>query len=713
MKKPMKKYHLFRMLALGAILSLGVDTASGFNNYYQKIFFWGNKYGGDLVAQNTDTEFAAITTGDSFEISALGDGAELHTDANAASIGNEADATTGWTQGQLDVGSNVFQSQSSEKSNGSYALEASSNDTPTSGARFYIDIGTDFSLISGAWYTLSASVRHIGTGDSWAMGLGATNTAVYSAWQKSHVIETADAAFETIEFDFQYDGTYPYFICREKNVANNGGVYLDAFSVKAASTITYAGGSELVTDPGLDDASKWTATGGWVVSGSQASITNPPFSGFLAQSDTYLKLVNGIYYDITFTVAANTLNTGFGFSAAGAFGSVSLNDYRTVDTHTVTLQCTDDSSGLPLRMYVLTGTGTMTITDISLKPLHDYETGSVLSVGGVGDGAVGVDLLSGWDFTSGWAVTALATIDDADSFTTTGAFGGIRDTNDTLTTGLYYTLRVAGTTASTDLRVLDATASQTLVSGLSGVFDETTTFKALSNMNIRFRDYQGANTTDITTLTIKEIPPILAKPVRVLDVSDTRVCTIDADWSALAANISSGFTVSADFTNYTAGDGWMVGCDVDPTLINLGTLTLGEVYYVTLLGTPNTFGAGVLLYDFFTSAGTETADATNTVVHITDTYAVCDGSQTSVSLLTSTEAIVDNRTGYKFSTTLGAIDAGSVTPIAGIQRGDAITSSGANEQNITGRINGDGLELEASTSASGVTITSFTIQSYE
>ena len=51
-------------------------------------------------------------------------GPELHTDANAASDpnGNEADATTGWTQTGLDVGSNVFESQSSVVNTGTHGI---------------------------------------------------------------------------------------------------------------------------------------------------------------------------------------------------------------------------------------------------------------------------------------------------------------------------------------------------------------------------------------------------------------------------------------------------------------------------------------------------------------------------------------------------------------------------------------------------------------
>jgi hypothetical protein len=160
-------------------------------------------------------------------------GPELHTSANAASDpnGNEADATTGWSIiGGLDSGANIFESQSSVKYIGSYALHSDANDTPSSGAAFYVDLeSAPFNVTDGKKYHLEFYARHIGTGGQWrahlAAGLNGTSHIIIN-------ITSAVIVFTKVTYDWTHDSSYRYFNFRENDVLDNGGVYFDSFSVK-------------------------------------------------------------------------------------------------------------------------------------------------------------------------------------------------------------------------------------------------------------------------------------------------------------------------------------------------------------------------------------------------------------------------------------------------------------------------------------------------
>lgn len=149
-------------------------------------------------------------------------GPELHIDANAASDpnGNEADATTGWTPASLSgTGSNVFESQSSVKSVGSYALYADCNDTPTSIARF----DKTFTVENGATYNIRYNRRHVGTGGNWQFQANSIN---------QDLIETAETTFTSISVNVTATSTS--MACRfvEFSGTNDGGIYMDNFSIR-------------------------------------------------------------------------------------------------------------------------------------------------------------------------------------------------------------------------------------------------------------------------------------------------------------------------------------------------------------------------------------------------------------------------------------------------------------------------------------------------
>jgi len=161
---------------------------------------------------------------------------ELHTNANAASDpnGNEADATTGFSQTGLDQGANVFASQGIVKNTGSYAIEANSNDTPTANAGFYADLeAAPFNLVDGKEYKLSFSARHVGSGGIWRFHLASIPLGTVPTMLLS--LSSADTTFQAVEHTFTYSSEIRYINSKERNITSDGGVYFDNFSVKEVS----------------------------------------------------------------------------------------------------------------------------------------------------------------------------------------------------------------------------------------------------------------------------------------------------------------------------------------------------------------------------------------------------------------------------------------------------------------------------------------------
>jgi hypothetical protein len=160
-------------------------------------------------------------------------GAELFTLSNAAADpnGTEADATTGFTSFGLDgTGANVFESQSSVKNTGSYAIHCDSTDTPTSNARFYLDLeAAPFNFTNGDEGKITFSARHVGSGGDWTIILSDTGIG------ESYVIvelTSSDGTFTNYEYTWTHTANHKYFSCRESSGTNDGGIYLDNLSVK-------------------------------------------------------------------------------------------------------------------------------------------------------------------------------------------------------------------------------------------------------------------------------------------------------------------------------------------------------------------------------------------------------------------------------------------------------------------------------------------------
>ena len=163
-------------------------------------------------------------------------GAELNTLSNAIADpnGTEANATTGWSESGLNgTGANVFEPQGAVKSAGSYAFHCDSTDTPTSGARIYIDLqAAPFSFTNGEGGKVTFDLRHIATGlasSDWGVYLSALDTGVDNLVAN---VAVTDAAFAPFSYTWTHDANYRYLIVRENNTNQRGGAYFDNLSIK-------------------------------------------------------------------------------------------------------------------------------------------------------------------------------------------------------------------------------------------------------------------------------------------------------------------------------------------------------------------------------------------------------------------------------------------------------------------------------------------------
>ena len=586
-----------------------------------------NPFSGSLSAANSDTTFSAITTGTSYEISDLGLGTEKVTNGVFA-------ADTDWTKG---TGWTI------SGGNATHATGTASNieqaDVLTVGEYYETTV-----KVSGRTV---GSVKFSGASFSGAPALVAdgTYTATYLA------ISTTLKLYAGATFDGS----------------------IDDVSVKPVSAMTFAVGSERVTDSACE--SGLPTMNGVSLTGFRAEMSHSVGNGrsasncikqlgnttgaFMAHrfnDSSDCGLETGAYY--TYSIWVN-FASGQGITTVYLRYKNNAGDDVNIDSTTTTDGWVnlsgivkDDDSQRIFYMYVEASNvnGIEVYWDsFSAKKLHNYQINNVISISGVDDEALSAEI----------------------------ATGSVGNTS-------YYI--ITATEAShfyTDCAVDDVfLGSEAVIS------------QALDASN-----------------KVKLIPPVLAVPYRINSVDANGVCTLaNADFSDLAANISSGNTASATLTNYDYTSGWLPGVDVNPTTIDSGTLTINEVYFITATET-NNFYTDCATGEFFTSAGDETCDSNNTVVHITDTFVKCDGSQSAASDLESTGATIINNKGYKTTTIVDSIDAGTVTPLISTKPGVSISSPATDVQNI--RSNGtDTAKLRVNTAADGVKITSWTIEQY-
>lgn len=164
-------------------------------------------------------------------------GSELATGANATDDegGNETDATTGWTS----TGLATFDSIDTAPYAGTYHMTAVAD---SAGDAIYRVL----SLSASTMYRMDAYIRHNGTASAngeWRCYVSGT-TSGFDTFLTPTLVKT-DTTYTLYTKYFYYNARMDNIQCQERNAANDGGVYIDSFSIKAVTSPCL--GSELYT----------------------------------------------------------------------------------------------------------------------------------------------------------------------------------------------------------------------------------------------------------------------------------------------------------------------------------------------------------------------------------------------------------------------------------------------------------------------------------
>ena len=179
----------------------------------------------------------------------------------------------------------------------------------------------------------------------------------------------------------------------------------------------------------------------------------------------------------------------------------------------------------------------LTITDSAGKKLVGY-------IKAAGTGETYNDVLAGWDFTSGWINYSKATINDADTFTTTSAGGVIK--NDVFTELACYRANfTANVSSGSDAKLIGYSVS--LGTGSGSGLSETqpvvnfyyTTAPSFTSCLLR---NNAAATTDVTSLKVEQVLTPSATGVTITSTPDGSTYNWESQESGFNYNDASGYT---------------------------------------------------------------------------------------------------------------------------------------------------------------------------
>tara|TARA_X000001382_G_scaffold122272_1_gene105125 strand:+ start:620 stop:1387 length:768 start_codon:yes stop_codon:yes gene_type:complete len=148
---------------------------------------------------------------------------ELHTSANAASLTNEANNTTGWT----DVDTTIASSTTGAYK-GTYGIVATCN---ADNDRGYIDMTGTVGCVVDRFYKISFYAKHSGTGGD-IMIKFASDTALSADVVAVVNLNKSDTEWKKYELILKCTTANRYFGIMENNSTVDGVAYFDAFSVK-------------------------------------------------------------------------------------------------------------------------------------------------------------------------------------------------------------------------------------------------------------------------------------------------------------------------------------------------------------------------------------------------------------------------------------------------------------------------------------------------
>ena len=180
--------------------------------------------------------------------------------------------------------------------------------------------------------------------------------------------------------------------------------------------------------------------------------------------------------------------------------------------------------------------GKLTITDSAGKKLVGY-------IKAAGTGETYNDVLAGWDFTSGWINYSNATINDANTFTTTSAGGIIK--NDVFTELACYRANFTANASSDSVRLIGYSIS--LGTGAGSGLSVTqpvvnfynTTAPSFTSCLLR---NNAAATTDVTSLKVEQVLTPSATGVTITSTPDGTTYNWESQESGFNYNDASGYT---------------------------------------------------------------------------------------------------------------------------------------------------------------------------
>lgn len=180
--------------------------------------------------------------------------------------------------------------------------------------------------------------------------------------------------------------------------------------------------------------------------------------------------------------------------------------------------------------------GKLTITDSTGKKMVGY-------IKAAGTGETYNDVLAGWDFTSGWATYSKATINDANTFTTTSAGGIIK--NDVFTELACYRANFTANVSSGSVSLIGYSIS--LGTGAGSGLSVTqpvvnfynTTAPSFTTCLLR---NNAAATTDVTSLKAEQVLTPSTTGVTITSTPDGTTYNWESQESGFNYNDASGYT---------------------------------------------------------------------------------------------------------------------------------------------------------------------------
>lgn len=237
--------------------------------------------------------------------------------------------------------------------------------------------------------------------------------------------------------------------------------------------------------PTIDFTSGWTPGGGVTINDSD-TFTSTDFGGVYKASIT-----PGLSYRITVTgtTTASSFTIRMADNTNGIVGTIIGTNSGTYNFTAVT-----NATNIYIRN---SSAGETTITALTICPY--YPPTRSVTPGAAKSPYLGtVDLLAGWDFTSGWT-TVLCTINDDSTFTAnSNGAGPLKDIG--LVPGLRYRITVLGTASAGTVTLRNSTGNSNPISETFGTFD----FTAITSY-LYIRAATNGAVVDITSLTIRRL----------------------------------------------------------------------------------------------------------------------------------------------------------------------------------------------------------------